>query len=231
MKSLSKNAYEQMALVGRALGSPARLKMMNFLMQAERSVEELANMIEHSAPNTSAHLKALQSAGLVTRRRERRRVYYRLAEGPALRLWLTLRDMGLTESATMREEMAAVPDNDTVMRTLDAESLLNGVSRGELTLLDLRPAEEYAAGHIPSSKSVPFGELEKRLSELDPNSTIVAYCRGPFCFAAIQSIKLLTERGYDAVRMYGGIGDWIEEGFPVEVTKTQRPDNEHAATS
>lgn len=231
MKTLSKNAYEQMALIGRALGSPARLKIMNFLMQAERSVEELAQMIEHSAPNTSAHLKALQGAGLITRRRERRRVYYRLAEGPALRLWLALRDMGLNESATMREEMAAVPDNDTVMRTLDADALLRGVSRGELTLLDLRPVEEYAAGHIPLSKSVPFDELEQRLSELDPESTIVAYCRGPFCFAAIQSIKLLTERGYDAVRIYGGIGDWIQEGFPVEATKEQEPDMDEAATS
>lgn len=217
MKDLSKNAYEQMALIGRALGSPTRLKIMNLLMQTERSVEELAEMIEHSAPNTSAHLKTLQTAGLITRRRERRRVYYRLSKQSASHLWIALRDMGLNESAEMREEMAAVPDSDTVMRELDADSLREGVSTGRLTLLDLRPAEEYQAGHIPSSRSVPFSELEKRLDELDPDTTIVAYCRGPFCYAAIQSIEILRKKGYRAVRIYGGIGDWVEQGFALDL--------------
>lgn len=225
MKDLSKNAYEHMAQIGRALGNPTRLKIMNLLMQTERSVDELADMIAHSAPNTSAHLKALQAAGLVTRRRERRRVYYRLSKQPALQLWLALRDMGLTESAEMREEMASVPDNDTVMRTLDADALREGVSTGELMLLDLRPAEEYHAGHIPSSRSVPAKELEQRLEELDPEKTIVAYCRGPFCYAAIKSAETLARNGYRVVRMYGGIGDWRNAGFELEFSDVE-PDAE-----
>lgn len=212
MKDLAKNAYEHMAIIGRALANPTRLKMMNLLMQTERSVDDLSQMIGHSAPNTSAHLKALQTAGLITRRRDGRHVYYRLANRSALNLWLSLRDMGLDESPALREEMSQVPDHQEVIRTVDVESLLHGVEAGTLTLLDLRPAEEYAAGHVPSSRSIPFEELASRIDELDPDTQIVAYCRGPFCFAAIESIKLLRERGFNAVRLYGGIGDWLAEG-------------------
>lgn len=217
MKDLATHAYDHMAIIGRALGNSTRLKIMNLLMQTERSVEELAEMIGHSAPNTSAHLKALQSAGLISRRRESRHVYYQLANRSAMRLWLAIRDMGLDESPALRESMASVPDHDTVIRTLDADALRDGVASGKLTLLDLRPAEEYQAGHLPASRSIPFQDLESRLSELDSDTKIVAYCRGPFCYAAIQSLALLRRRGFDAVRLYGGIGDWLAHGFPLEV--------------
>ena len=216
MKELATHAYEEMANIGRALGNPTRLKMMNLLMQSERSVDDLAEMIGHSAPNTSAHLKALQNAGLITRRRDGRHVYYRLAHRAALNLWLAIRDMGLDESPAVRQEMAKVPDHTSVVRTLDADALREGVQSGTLTLLDLRPAEEYRAGHLPSSRSIPFRELESRLDELDPNTQIVAYCRGPFCFAAIESIELLRRHGFDVVRMYGGIGDWLAQGHSLE---------------
>lgn len=217
VQNLATNAYEHMAAIGKALGNPTRLKIMNLLMQTERSVDELAEMIGHSAPNTSAHLKALQGAGLIARRRESRHVYYQLANHAAVRLWLALRDISLDESPALRESMATVPDHDRVIRTLDADALLTGVSDGSLTLLDLRPAEEYQAGHLPSSRSIPFDELESRLDELDPTTRIVAYCRGPFCYAAIESAKILRAHGYDTVRLYGGIGDWLAQGFSLEV--------------
>lgn len=223
MKDLATQAYDQMAIIGRALANPTRLKMMNLLMQTERSVDGLADMVGHSAPNTSSHLKALQTAGLITRRREGRHVYYRLANRSALNLWLALRDMGLDESAAMREEMARVSDHDQVLRTLDIDALREGVAAGTLTLLDLRPAEEYQTAHVPASRSIPFAELESRLDELDAETQIIAYCRGPFCFAAIQSVELLREHGFDVRRLYGGIGDWIAEGGALDADASGAP--------
>lgn len=216
MHDLSHKVYEQMSRIGHALSDPTRLRMMNLLTQTERSVDELSTMIGHSAPNTSAHLKVLQSTNLIRRRREGRRVFYSIASRSALNLWLATRDMGLEESPELREAMREVPDCDSVIQALDAESLLAGVSSGELTLLDLRPAEEYASGHIPFARSIPFEELEERLVELDPATTIVAYCRGPFCFAAIESVARLSERGFKVRRLSGGVAEWLSEGRDVE---------------
>lgn len=222
MKDLSDKVYDQMSRIGHALADPTRVRMMNLLTQTERSVEELSAMIGHSAPNTSAHLKVLQSVYLVRRRREGRRVFYSVANRAALTLWLAMRDMGLEESPELREAMKEARPEDALVETLDAAALLAGVSSGELTLLDLRPDEEYATGHIPQARSIPYAELEQRIGELDPESTIVAYCRGPYCYAAIESVARLRAQGFRAVRLYGGVGDWLREGHPLNAAPAAR---------
>ncbi len=214
-QELARIVYDQMAKVGHALGDATRLRMLNLLMQSDRSVDDLSTMIGHSSPNTSAHLKVLQNARLVTKRREGRYVYYSMANPTAIQLWLNLRDMSTDELPEAREAMAQLSDQDTVVRQFDAATLLAQVRAGEVTILDLRPSEEYRNGHVPHAISIPFAELERRLHELEPTQTIVAYCRGPFCYGAIQGAALLKRNGFQVQRLYGGIGDWMHQGMDV----------------
>lgn len=209
---LSQQIYASLARIGHALADPTRLRIMNLLAQTERSVDALAAMVGQSAPNTSAHLKVLQSMHLVQRRREGRRVFYRVASHEAVALWLAIRDMGLETTPELRELMRSVDDHETVIHHLDADDLLDRIEAGELTLLDLRPADEYAAGHLPHARSMPVADLEARLRELQPGARVVAYCRGPFCLGAIESVARLNAEGFDARRMFGGVAEWLAEG-------------------
>lgn len=215
LHDLPDRAYAQFARVGHALADPTRLRILNLLCQTERSLDELAAMLGHSAPNTSAHVKALQAAHLVDRRREGRRVFYRVSGAPAVRLWLALRDTGLSELPELREAMRTFAQEPELIADVDEANLLARVASGEVTLLDLRPAEEFAAGHLPMARSIPFDELELRISELDAGRTVIAYCRGPFCVAAIQCVQRLREKGLDARRLSGGVAEWIAAGQDV----------------
>lgn len=209
---LAQQVYASLGRIGHALADPTRLHIMNLLAQTERSVDELATMVGQSAPNTSAHLKVLQSMHLVERRREGRRVFYRVASREALALWVALRDVGLETTPELRERMRGIEDHETVVHHLDADDLLRRIEAGEITLLDLRPADEYAAGHLPHARSTPFDELEARLRELAPGTRIIAYCRGPFCYAAIEGVARLRAEGFDVRRLFGGVAEWAAEG-------------------
>jgi rhodanese-related sulfurtransferase/DNA-binding transcriptional ArsR family regulator len=216
LENLPDRLYEQFAQMGQALADPTRLRILNLLCQAERGVDDLAEKLGHSAANTSAHLKVLQQARLVDKRKKGRRVFYRLAGERALRLWLALRDTGLAELPEVREAMRTHATEPALWPELGGEELLEKVRSGEVVLLDLRPAEEYESGHIPQARSVPFAELEDRLEELDDDRTIVAYCRGPYCVAAIKGVERLRRGGLDARRLPGGIAEWRAERLPVE---------------
>lgn len=216
LQDLPDRAYLQFARIGHALADPTRLRILNLLCQVERSVDDLAEMLGHSAPNTSAHLKALQQAHLIERRRDGRRVYYRMSGAPAVRLWLALRDTGLSELPDLREAMRDFADEPGLIADVDEAELLARVERGDVTLLDLRPAEEFAAGHIPKARSIPYDELEQRIGELDAGRTVIAYCRGPFCVAAIQCVQRLREHGLDARRLSSGIAEWVAAGWHVD---------------
>ncbi|MFP4599073.1 MAG: ArsR/SmtB family transcription factor [Persicimonas sp.] len=216
LEDLPSRLYEQFAQMGQALADPTRLRIMNLLCQTERGVDDLADKLGHSAANTSAHLKVLQRARLVERRKQGRRVFYRLAGERALRLWLALRDTGLEQIPEAREAMSAHASEPALSPDLSGEKLLEKVKSGEVVLLDLRPTEEYDAGHLPSARSIPFSELEQRLGELDGDQTIVAYCRGPYCVAAIKGVEKLRQSGLDARRMPGGVAEWRVEGLPLE---------------
>lgn len=216
LEDLPARLYEQFATVGQALADPTRLRILNLLCQSERSVDDLAGHLDHSAANTSAHLKVLQQAHLVERRKEGRRVYYRIAGEHGLRLWLALRDMGLEELPEVREAMRLHASEPALLPDLRGPELLEKVRRGEVVLLDLRPAEEFASGRIPRARSIPYHELEGRMGELDPSVSVVAYCRGPYCVAAIKGVERLREHGLDARRLPGGIAEWRAAGMPVE---------------
>lgn len=220
LEQLPNQLYKQFANVGQALSNATRLRILNLLCQTERSVDDLADKLDQSVANTSAHLKVLKQARLVEGRKEGRRVFYGLAGEPALRLWLALRDMGMQALPEVREAMRTYASEDALLPDLVGEELLDKVRRGEVVLVDLRPDEEYEAGRVPHARSIPSAELEARLNELPKDREVVAYCRGPYCVAAIESVRRLRDAGFDARRMREGIAEWKAAGLPIE-TNTQ----------
>jgi rhodanese-related sulfurtransferase len=198
--------FEAIAVMGKALASPRRLELLDLLAQAPRGVDELAGASHQSTANTSQHLQALHAAGLVERERKGNRVRYALAGEPALRVWLTLRD---ASAAKLAEVQRAAHDylGDEVDE-VGREELAGRLRRGEVVLVDVRPAEEFAAGHIEGARSIPIDELERRLEELPSDVQVVAYCRGPFCAYAHEAVRQLQAAGRKASRLDQGWPEW-----------------------
>ena len=217
LEELPKQMYEQFARLGQALSDPTRLRIVNRLCQVEHSVRQLAEALGHSPANTSAHLQVLRRVQMVTKRKEGRRVLYSIADDRALRLWLALRDTALEQLPEVREAMRRYAEDDALMPDIGGDELLEKVRSGEIVLLDLRPSREYASGHLPDARSIPHTELEERIDELqDRDQTIVAYCRGPWCVAAIKSVHKLRQAGLDVRRLPDGVAEWRAEGRPVQ---------------
>jgi rhodanese-related sulfurtransferase len=203
----SKDAlFEAIALMGKAFASPVRLELLDLLAQAPRSVDELARASGQSTANTSQHLQALRAAGMVTRAREGTRVRYELAGDEALRLWLALRDASATRLGEVERASRDYLGDD--VDTIDRDQLLERLRRGDIVLVDVRPEEEYAAGHIDGARSIPLDELERRLAELPPDTDVVAYCRGPFCAFAHEAVRQLRAKGRNAKRLTEGWPEW-----------------------
>jgi rhodanese-related sulfurtransferase/predicted transcriptional regulator len=198
--------FEAIALMGKAFASPRRLELLDLLAQASRGVEELAEESGQSTANASQHLQALHAAGMVTRTREGTRVRYALAGEEALRLWLALRDASAARLAEV--ERAAHDYLGEDVETIGREDLRERLARGDVVLVDVRPPEEFAAGHIEGARSIPLAELERRLAELPPDREIVAYCRGPFCAYAHEAVRQLNETGRTARRLEDGWPEW-----------------------
>jgi rhodanese-related sulfurtransferase/predicted transcriptional regulator len=198
--------FEAIALMGKAFASPVRLELLDLLAQAPRSVDELARASGQSTANTSQHLQALRAAGVVTRAREGTRVRYELAGDEALRLWLALRDASAARLAEVERASREYLGED--VDTIGREALLERLQRGDVVLVDVRPAEEYEAGHIEGARSIPLAELEVRLAELPPDAEVVAYCRGPFCAYAHEAVRQLRARGRSARRLTEGWPEW-----------------------
>ena len=212
-----KNAiYEQFGRVGKALASPHRIELVELLAQGPRTVEALGRMAEMSLANTSAHLQVLRSAGLVDATRQGLFVTYRLADRSVAELLLALRKVAETRLAEVAKITREFLAEAALLEPLDEDALRRRVRKGEVTLLDVRPAEEYDAGHIPGALSVPLPELAKRLSELSRAREVVAYCRGPYCVLAVEAVKLLRRKGFKALRLGDGILDWAALGLPLE---------------
>jgi rhodanese-related sulfurtransferase/predicted transcriptional regulator len=198
--------FEAIALMGKAFASPVRLELLDLLAQAPRSVDELARASGQSTANTSQHLQALRAAGVVTRAREGTRVRYELAGDEALALWLALRDASAARLAEVERASREYLGED--VDTIGREALLERLQRGDVVLVDVRPAEEYEAGHIEGARSIPLAELEVRLAELPPDAEVVAYCRGPFCAYAHEAVRQLRARGRSARRLTEGWPEW-----------------------
>jgi rhodanese-related sulfurtransferase/predicted transcriptional regulator len=198
--------FEAIALMGKAFASPRRLELLDLLAQGPRSVEELARAAGQSSANTSQHMQALHAAGLVTRRREGVRVRYALAGDDVLALWLALRDRAAARLAEV--ERAARDYLGEEVEAVGREELVDRLSRGEVVLVDVRPTEEFAAGHIDGAQSIPLDELERRLAELPSDREVVAYCRGPFCAYAHEAVRRLQTAGRTARRLEDGWPEW-----------------------
>jgi rhodanese-related sulfurtransferase/predicted transcriptional regulator len=198
--------FEAIALMGKAFASARRLELLDLLAQAPRTVDKLARASEQSTANTSQHLQALHAAGMVTRAREGTSVRYALAGDEALSLWLALRDASVAQLAEV--ERAARDYLGEDVEAIGRDELIARLGRGEIVLVDVRPAEEYAAGHIEGARSVPLDELEHRLADLPADREIVAYCRGPFCAYAHEAVRRLQAAGRPARRLEDGWPEW-----------------------
>jgi rhodanese-related sulfurtransferase len=198
--------FEAMAVMGKALASPRRLELLELLAQAPRTVDDLANASGQSTANTSQHLQALHAAGLVERERDGTHVRYALAGERALALWLTLRDSSAAQLGEV--ERAARSYLGDGVEGLGRDELLDRLRRGDAVLVDVRPPEEYAAGHIEEARSIPLEELERRLDELPAGVEVIAYCRGPFCAYAHEAVRTLRANGREARRLDEGWPEW-----------------------
>jgi rhodanese-related sulfurtransferase len=198
--------FQAIATMGKAFASPVRLELVDLLAQAPRTVEELARASDQSVANASQHLQALHAAGMVTRTREGTRVRYALASDEVLRLWLALREASALRLAEVERAAREYLGGD--VEAIGRDELVKRLARGDVVLVDVRPPEEYAAGHIEGARSVPLDELERRLAELPSDREIVAYCRGPFCAYAHEAVRRLRAEGRSARRLKDGWPEW-----------------------
>jgi rhodanese-related sulfurtransferase len=208
--------YQQFARIGQALASPQRIKILNLLCQSDRSVDDLADELGQSSANTSAHLKVLREAHLIEIRREGRNAYCSLSSGSAIRLWMALRDFGLEEDPVARELMRDYASEDVSMEELVGEEALEMVRNGDAVLVDIRPAREYQAGHLPLAQSIPFEELESRLKELPEDKVVIVYRRSPFCIGSVKATQILSKAGFESRRLRDGVAEWRAAGRPLE---------------
>jgi rhodanese-related sulfurtransferase len=198
--------FEAIAIMGKAFASPTRLELLDLLAQAPRTVDELANASSQSNANTSQHLQALHAAGMVTRAREGTSVRYALAGDEALALWLAVRNASVAQLGEV--ERAAREYLGPDVETIGREELVERLHRGDVVLIDVRPKEEFDAGHIDGARSIPVADLAQHLAELPADREIVAYCRGPFCAYAHEAVRRLQANGRDARRLDVGWPEW-----------------------
>jgi rhodanese-related sulfurtransferase/DNA-binding transcriptional ArsR family regulator len=208
--------YEQLARVALALSSQGRLQILEFVSQSERSVDELATMTGLSAANTSKHLQALRQAGLVGARKEGLRVYYSLAGDDVLALVAALRDVAEHRVAEVERLLRTWLAHRDDMEAVPAREVLERARKGLVVVLDVRPPEEYSAGHLPGAINIPVHELAKRLKELPKRKEVIAYCRGPYCLMSYDAVTLLRTKGLKARRLVSGLPEWRAAGLPVE---------------
>jgi rhodanese-related sulfurtransferase len=198
--------FEAIAVMGKAFASPRRLELLDLLAQAPRTVDELARVSGQSTANTSQHLQGLHAAGLVTRAREGTSVRYAIANEETLALWLALRDVSVSQLAEVERAARDYLGDD--VDAIGRDELIARMRKGDVVLVDVRPHEEFEAGHIKGAKSVPLEELENRLAELPADREIVAYCRGPFCAYAHEAVRHLQASGRSARRLEDGWPEW-----------------------
>lgn len=213
--SLKSALYRQLARVAQALASPGRLQILEYVAQGERSVDALALMSGLSVANTSKHLQALRQAGLVTARKEGLRVYYLLAGDDVVALISALRAVAEHRVADVERLVKLWLAHRDELEPVPAAELLARARKGLVTVLDVRPAEEYAAAHIPGAVNVPLGRLESYLSRLPRRKEVVAYCRGPYCLMSFQAVEMLRKHGWRARRLENGFPEWRAAGMPV----------------
>jgi rhodanese-related sulfurtransferase/DNA-binding transcriptional ArsR family regulator len=210
--------FDAFAEVAKALGNGRRAELIDVLAQGERHVEELAAEIGQSVANTSFHLRALAAAGLVTTRRDGTRIYYRLSSSRVSELWAALRDVAAAHHEQLDELASNYLGDRSSLEQVGRAELAERISAGDIVVVDVRPATEYAAGHIASARSIPIDRLATSISQLPADVEVVAYCRGPYCVFADDAVRLLRRRGRRARRLEDGYPEWQRASLPVEAT-------------
>lgn len=212
--------FDGFAEVAKALGNGRRTEIVDVLAQGERHVEDIATEIDQSVANTSFHLRALAAAGLVASRRDRTRVYYRLASDRVGELWSALRDLAVAHHAAIADLAAAYVGHRDELDQIGRDELARRLADGDVIVVDVRPDAEYAAGHIVGAVSIPIGRLARELRTLPPDVEVVAYCRGPYCVFADEAVRLLRRRGRRARRLVDGFPEWRTARLPVGSGRT-----------
>lgn len=210
------SVYEQFARVGKAISAPKRLELLDLLSQSPRTVEALAEQAAISTANASQHLQVLRAARLVESEKKGLYVEYRLADDEVARFYLALRGLAESRLAEVEQVTRTYFQTRGAMEAVAGDELLRRAKSGAVTVLDVRPVEEYRAGHIPGALSIPVDELEARLKELPKNREVVAYCRGPYCVMAVEAVELLRKKGFKARRMEQGVVEWRARGWRIQ---------------
>lgn len=216
MREIKDHLYEQVARIGKAISSPKRLELIELLCQGEKPVETLAAQADISVKLASAHLRELRQARLVSTRRDGKYVLYRLTDDSVANFWVALCSQAEERLTELQVALASIVGNRDAVEEMDRATILDKARSGEVLVLDVRPAEEFAAGHLPHARSLPINELRKRLADLPKDVPVVAYCRGPFCMFAKDAVKLLRSKGYSAFHLTDGVAEWRAGGLPIE---------------
>ena len=214
--SFKKQLFEQFARVGKALASGHRLELLEFLAQGERTVEALAEVTGLSVANTSQHLQQLRQVGLVATRKQGLHVHYRLADADVSELLGVMQKIAEKQFAEVERIVRTYLTTKDGLDPISRNDLLKRAAEGEVTVLDVRPPEEYAAGHVPGALNIPVKELIAHLQALPQDQEVVAYCRGPYCVLAFEAVSQLRAHGFRARRLEDGFPEWKTAGLPVE---------------
>jgi len=216
MRELKTLLYEQVSRVSKALASPKRLELIELLCQCEKSVETLAREADMSVKLASAHLRALRAGRLVETRKDGKYVLYRLADPSVANLWVSLRSVAEERLVDLQMALRSLLEARAALVGVDRKAILRQAQHGEVIVIDVRPEEEFAAGHLPYARSLPLAELKKRLKQLPKDKPVVAYCRGPFCLMAQDAVALLQKQGFHAKHLEDGVAEWRARGLPIE---------------
>lgn len=214
--------FAEFARVGKALSNPNRLELLEFLAQGTRNVDELATVSGLSVANTSQHLQHLRQVGLVVAQKQGLKVYYRLSGNDVIELITTLRNVAQRHIAEVERLIHTVLDAKDELEAIPRSELVTRLEQGTVTVIDVRPSEEYNAGHVQGAINIPLVELDDRLNKLPHDKEIVAYCRGPHCVLAFDAVHKLRQSGLKARRMEDGFPEWMNANMPVE----SEPDND-----
>jgi rhodanese-related sulfurtransferase/DNA-binding transcriptional ArsR family regulator len=224
-RALKMELFDQFARVAQVMASGRRVEIVDVLCNGDRNVEELARQVGFSIANTSQHLQVLKEAGLVTATRDGTRMRYRIASPAVYSLWVGLRSLAAERLPAVKSLVETYLGSREDLEPISGEELLARLKAGEpLLVVDVRPVEEYRAGHLPGAVSIPLGELEQRLSELPHDRQIVAYCRGPYCAFAPEAVRTLQAHGYAARHLANGLPEWAASGFGVESATAREGD-------
>jgi rhodanese-related sulfurtransferase len=208
--------YEQIARIGKATSSPARLEVLDLLSQGPRTVEAIASQISQSVANTSHHLQVLRSTRLVETEKAGTYVTYRLADPRVVAFVLQLRTLAQARLAEIDRVSQDYLAQRGILEAVDDGELLRRVKAGAVTVVDVRPRQEFEAGHIPGALSIPLAELKKRLRDVPKDRDVVAYCRGPYCVMALDAVDMLRKKGFRAHRLEHGVVEWQARGEKVQ---------------